>query len=42
MTDSVVVDSALVDAALYQMDVSALSYMYAAYDKSGLVSKGKE
>jgi hypothetical protein len=30
-------DSALVDAALYQIDVPALSYMYAAYGKSGLI-----
>jgi hypothetical protein len=28
--------------ALYQMDVSALSYIYAAYGKSGLISNGKE
>jgi hypothetical protein len=34
MTDSAVVDSALVDAAL--------SYIYAAYGKSGLISNGKE
>jgi hypothetical protein len=42
MTDSAVVDSALVVSALYQMDVPALSYIYAAYDKSGLISNGKE
>jgi hypothetical protein len=50
MTDTVLVDSALVDAALrksglimlYQMDVPALSYIYAAYGKSGLISNGKE
>jgi hypothetical protein len=30
-------DSALVDAALYQIDVPALSYMYAVYGKSGLI-----
>jgi hypothetical protein len=35
-------DSALVDAALYQMDVPALSYIYAAYGKSDLISNGKE
>ena len=35
-------DSAVVDAALYQIDVPALSYMYAAYGKSGLISNGKE
>jgi hypothetical protein len=28
--------------ALYQMDVPALSYIYAAYGKSGLISNGKE
>ena len=47
MTDSAVVDSALVGAALrksalYQIDVPALSYIYAAYGKSGLISNGKE
>ena len=42
MTYSAVVDSALVDAAWYQMDVPALSYIYAAYGKSGLISNGKE
>ena len=42
MTYSAVVDSALVDAALYQMDVPALSYIYAAYGKSGLISNEKE
>ena len=42
MTYSAVVDSALVDAALYQMDVPALSYIYAAYGKFGLISNGKE
>jgi hypothetical protein len=42
MTDSAVVDSALVVSALYQMDVPALSYIYAAYGKSGLISNGKE
>jgi hypothetical protein len=41
MTDSAVVDSALVVSALYQMDVPALSYIYAAYGKSGLISNGK-
>jgi hypothetical protein len=30
-------DTALVDAALYQMDVPTLSYIYAAYGKSGLI-----
>jgi hypothetical protein len=34
--------SAVVDSALYQMDVPALSYIYAAYGKSGLISNGKE
>jgi hypothetical protein len=42
MTDSAVVDSALVGAALYQIDVPAFSYIYAAYGKSGLISNGKE
>ena len=42
MTDSAVVDSALVVSALYQMNVPALSYIYAAYGKSGLISNGKE
>ena len=47
MTYSAVGDSALVDAALrksalYQMDVPALSNIYAAYGKSGLISNGKE
>ena len=28
--------------ALYQMDVPALSYIYATYGKSGLISNGKE
>ena len=28
--------------ALYQIDVPALSYIYAAYGKSGLISNGKE
>jgi hypothetical protein len=36
MADSVVVDSALVDAALYKIDVPASSYIYAAYGKSSL------
>ena len=35
-------DSAVVVSALYQMDVPALSYIYAAYGKSGLISNGKE
>jgi hypothetical protein len=35
-------DSAVVGAALYQIDVPALSYIYAAYGKSGLISNGKE
>jgi hypothetical protein len=35
-------DATLVDAALYQMDAPALSYIYAAYGKSGLISNGKE
>jgi hypothetical protein len=43
MADSAVVDSALVDApyanpALYKIDVPALSYIYAAYGKSSLIS----
>ena len=42
MTDSAVVDSALVDAALYKIDVPASSYIYAAYGKSSLISNGKE
>jgi hypothetical protein len=47
MADSAVVDSALVDApyanpALYKIDVPALSYIYAAYGKSSLISNGKE
>ena len=42
MTDAALVASALVDAALYQMDVPALSYIYVAYGKSGLIWKGKE
>jgi hypothetical protein len=37
MADSAVVDSALVDAALYKIDVPAISYIYAAYDKSSLI-----
>jgi hypothetical protein len=32
----------MTDSALYQMDVPALSYIYAAYGKSGLISNGKE
>ena len=35
-------DSAVVDSALYQIDVPALSYIYAAYGKSSLISNGKE
>ena len=46
LTDSAVVVSALVVSALgksgLNMDVPALSYMYAAYGKSGLISNGKE
>ena len=46
VADSAVVDSALVDAAsnpaLYKIDVPALSYIYAAYGKSSLISNGKE
>jgi hypothetical protein len=42
MTDTALVDSALRKSALYQMDVPALSYIYAAYGKSGLISNGKE
>jgi hypothetical protein len=45
-TDSAVVVSALVVSALHKsglnMDVPALSYIYAAYGKSGLISNGKE
>jgi hypothetical protein len=32
----------MTDSALYQIDVPALSYIYAAYGKSGLISNGKE
>ena len=42
MADSAVVDSALVDAALHKIDVPALSYIYADYGKSSLMSNGKE
>ena len=46
LTDSAVVVSALVVSALrksgLKMDVPALSYIYAAYGKSGLISNGKE
>ena len=35
-------DSAVVDSALYKIDVPALSYIYAAYGKSSLISNGKE
>jgi hypothetical protein len=40
--DSALVDAALRKPALYQMDVPALSYIYAAYGKSGLILNGKE
>jgi hypothetical protein len=42
MTDAASVDAALCKSGLNQIDVPALSYIYAAYGKSGLILNGKE
>jgi hypothetical protein len=36
------VDGTYANPALYKIDVPALSYIYAAYGESSLISNGKE